>query len=148
MDIKTFNEVSDLVDIKYPWVRSTWSKCMQVCLSERTVKSLTGNDKTGAASKRGIYKFTTTINGKIIVLYIGKAEDSTFDQRWNSHWSAFRNETENESSAWKLEAFMKQNGLDVLLIDIEYIDLSNIKRSLIHFFECESIQLFKPILNK
>lgn len=109
-------------------------------------KNLTGNDKTKANSKNGVYRHKI-VDGPI--MYIGKAERSTIAQRNASHLTTFRKPLNtNEMSGKKYRNYIEENKLEYIDIQIEYIDLTQYPTMIIPMLELQLMEYYQPILNQ
>lgn len=138
-------------EINKIWKKAVKGKTITVNIKNVTTESLEGKCKTGTRHKRGVYRFSTIINNKLICLYIGKGESTTIGRRWGSHFKAIRRllcgKKINESSATKIIDFMKHNNLIEMDILIDYIEFADEHKHVIHTIEAKSIEHLKPVLN-
>lgn len=109
------------------------------------VKSLTGNDRSGARQCKGVYRWI--FNDDII--YIGKAaRKNNIAARQDAHFASFKNtQSTAERSGIKLRQLLEENGMNEMIITVEYIDMSNCKDSTVGAFEDACISFWNPLLN-
>lgn len=142
MNIRSINNFIKACDVESEWKNSIPYKIISLS-SDLTAKNLSGKDKSKANTKRGVYRWS--ILDKVI--YIGRATSSTIGQRQSSHLTSYRKIYSNhERTGKKLRKYMKDNLIDTLIIQIEYIDMSDIQES-IEWFEKKCIATWQPILN-
>lgn len=142
MNLLEINEAIQKCNVTSEWKRCSPYKIIQL-FSDLTTQSLSGKDKSKANKKHGVYRW------KILdeVIYIGRATDSTIGSRQNSHMCSFRKtHNKNERTGKKLREYMLANSIDSLVIQIEYIDMTETKES-IEWFEKKCIKHWKPFLN-
>lgn len=108
-------------------------------------ESLTGNDRSGARSCKGVYRWLY----EGYVLYVGRTtRKNNIAARQDAHLANFRNpKLESESSGKKLREFLLSNNLNEAIIEVEYINMSHCKDSTIEAFENASIAFYDPLLN-
>lgn len=114
--------------------------------ADNTTKCLSGNDKTNANTKYGVYLHTIA-DGPIA--YTGKAERCTIAQRQSSHFTTFRNPSNtNEMTGKKYRKYIKDNGLQYIDIIVEYLDMSKYPKVMIPMLELQLMEYYQPILNQ
>lgn len=114
--------------------------------ADNTTESLSGNDKTKANSKYGVYRHRI-VDGPI--MYVGKAERCTIAQRQSSHFMTFRNPANtNERTGIKYRKYIKDRGLQYVDLVVEYIDLSQYNKMIIPMLELQIMEYYQPLLNQ
>lgn len=142
MNLHSINEYIKNCDVENEWKNFTPYKVISFS-SDLTTENLSGKDKSKANDKRGVYRWRVLDE----VIYVGRATDSTVGLRQNAHLTSYRNVHHNhEKTGKKLREYMKQNNIDTLVVQIEYIDMSDVRES-IEWFEKKCISFWQPILN-
>lgn len=147
------NDIISKIDIGREWERATQFKAVVLSSDHDDTFDYqsSGNDKSQARLKRGVYRHTTFINDQMHVLYVGKAEGQTSSiaARNSRHLHAFTHpDFTGEMSGKKYRQYMEDNELEELIIVIDYIDMTHHDPSMIPMFERKSIDHFKAVLNQ
>jgi hypothetical protein len=141
---------ASLLDIDAEWSECTHMKTLRL-YADNSHKSLTGNDKTGASRKVGVYRHTAVIDDEPVVIYVGMtmAGSSSIANRQTSHFCSFKNpHNTNEKSGWKYRDLIQKLGVEYLDVRIEYVDLTHLNVGLIPLFEILSINHLLPLINQ
>lgn len=152
MRLSEIAELFKTIDINAEWEDSEHFK--NVWLSGQNGEydyETSGNDRSGARSKRGVYRHMAEIDGEMLVLYVGKSEGSTSSiaARQTRHLRAFRDPVfTGESSGKKYRQFMEEYNIAELIISIDYVDMTHMPVAMIPMFERASIDYLMPILNQ
>jgi hypothetical protein len=138
----------EAMDIHKMWTNSTYMCSVTYgIVSNSYYASVHANDRSGARRKRGIYRHIDK-TGK--VWYVGKAVESksSIGKRQSAHFGNFRGSSSSESSGATYRAMMKAFGIDTLVLDVEYIDMSHLPQYIVDMFEKKTLETFKPHCNK
>tara|TARA_Y100000389_G_scaffold181106_1_gene196443 strand:+ start:345 stop:821 length:477 start_codon:yes stop_codon:yes gene_type:complete len=151
---KYFKEAQESFDLgcKYLWdeKRRPYKKIL-ISVNEKdkiSVHDFTGKFKNGTKPEvHGVYKMLITKGLDLLVLYVGKGEESTVGSRIDSHIRGWNDSLKSDSEATgkKLKSYMKDNNLVDLIIDIEFVE---VKKADVHKVEKVFIAEDTPILNK
>lgn len=137
----------NLLDIEFEWDACVHYKTVRL-YHDNSYKSLTGQDKTRARFKVGVYRHMAIISDEPTVLYVGMSRTSSIGNRQTSHLSSFKNpKDEHEMSGKKYREYIEKLGVESIDVTIEYVDLSHLNSALIPLFEVASIDYFIPVLN-
>jgi hypothetical protein len=148
--LNDLNTAMSLLDIESEWTACVHFKTIRL-YDDNSYKSITGNDKSVACHKIGVYRHTAVIDGETVVLYVGMsmARTSSIAGRQSSHLGSFKNlDNTNEMTGKKYRRFIRDLGVEYLDITIEYVDLTHLNTSIIPFFEVVSINYFRPLINQ
>lgn len=147
MSLLCISEQLNKLNVGKEWSKATFYKTIKIHSRGNKAINLTGNDRTKASIKHGVYMWSTDTD----ILYVGKAENCSIAQRTNSHLTSYRTQSNikktRESSSKKLKTYITENGKAVI-VNIYYLDMTHLDRALISAFEAKLISHYKPILNK
>jgi hypothetical protein len=144
------HDLASLLDIELEWSSCVHMKTLRL-YDDNSHQSLTGNDKTGASRKIGVYRHTAIIDGKRTVIYVGMSKDgsSSIAIRQRCHFGSFKHtHNKNEKSGKKYRELIAKLAVSHLDVLIEYVDLSHMNSGVIPLFESLSIDHFKPLINQ
>lgn len=152
MRLSDLIEMFNQIDIEAEWQDSQYFKnvCLTACAGDYDYET-SGQDKSKARFKRGVYRHTAEIDGELMVLYVGKSEGrtSSIAHRQTRHLGAYRDpEFTGESSGNKYRQLMEDYNLEELVVGIDYVDMTHMPVAMIPMFERASIDYFMPILNQ
>ena len=115
---------------------------------ELSVHDFIGRFKNGTKPEvHGVYKMFITKGLDLLTLYIGKGEESTIGSRIDSHIRGWDDSLTSKGEATRkhLKSYMKDNNLNDLIIDIEFVEAC---KTDVHKIEKVFIANENPILNQ
>ena len=152
MRLAEFVELFKQIDVEAEWQEAQYFKDASLAVLTGTYDYKTsGQDRSRARFKRGVYRHTAEIGGEDTVLYIGKSEGltSSIAGRQTRHLFAYKNvEFEGEASGKKYRQLVHDYELAVLNIRIDYVDMTHMPMAMIPMFERATIDFFLPLLNQ
>lgn len=146
--MKSLDNIRDAIsNIDFNEIESSFVQYKVIRLhADQTTSCLSGNDKTKANSKVGVYRHKI-IDGPI--MYVGKAERCTISQRQTSHFTTFRHtHNTNERTGMKYRKYIKDNDLQYIDIVVEYLDMTQYPKMMIPMLELQIMEYYQPLINQ